>query len=333
MQIRRDRFAPAPANAGRGCALLSGRSPDVGQPWPFWAHAHSFNAVGGRYWGGEWCQISFLNTFSVLLLPVTLSVVLSGCTARSPLAEPAKRLTRSVALDSSVQSAFAKGRQRAMTTPARGQILRQNLLEQQKMWDSRATRAGMAKLLVHGRTVATSDAKTRPAVLDQNLKEQKLMWADPAKSRTMTMLAVDGRKLALKDAASARSMLQQNLTEQRAAVAAPNLAAGMSDVSVRLTQEALKHPAQAKTLRHATMSVMEGIASDSTERQRLLALMSSLMEDPTMKAKLVAMMKSMMGASASGGSSHSGSGRVPASKSSGGQQLPGSAATSGSASL
>ena len=268
---------------------------------------HSFSAVGGRYRGGEWCQVSPRNAFSMLLLPVTLSLVLSGCTARSPLAEPAKRLTRSVALDASVQSAFAQGRQRAMTTPVRGQILRQNLLEQQQMWDSHATRAGMAKLLLHGRMVVAGDAKTRPAELDQNLREQRLMWVDPAKSHTMTMLAVDGRKLVLKDAALARSMLQQNLAEQRAAAAAPNLAAGMSDVSVRLTQVALQHPAQAKALRHATMSVMEGIASDSTERQRLLALMSSLMEDPTMKAKLVAMMKSMTAGSASGGSSHSGS--------------------------
>ncbi len=151
-----------------------------------------------------------------------------------------------------------------------------------------------------------SDPQTRSSILNQNLSEQRLMWADSATSRKMTIFAVDGRKAAIKNPVTAKPILQQNLNEQRVALASPDVATGMSDVSIRLTQHALTNPEQAKTLRHTTMSVMEGISKDPKERRRILALMSLNMEDPSMKAKLLSMMKSMMASSSSGASGGSG---------------------------
>lgn len=211
-----------------------------------------------------------------------------------------------------------------MGTPVKEPILRQDLTEQKQLWDSSPTRHGMAQLLVHGRDVAMQDPQARPKILNQDLHEQGLMWADSTISRRMTMFAVDGRRAATKKPATAKSMLQQNLNEQRAALTVPDVATGMSAVSLRLTQHALTDSQQAKTLRHTTMTVMEGISKDPTEKPRLLALMSSLMEDPSMKAKLLAMMKSMM---ASGPSGSSGGGA--ASKASGSQHASASSPASG----
>lgn len=260
-------------------------------------------------------------------LPILgLALLLSGCDLRHPVVGSAKDLTRSVVQDPRVQSSFARGRENALRTSAKSQILRQNLLEQQAMWSDRSTRPGMVQLLVRGRDVAMADSRARSQLLQQNLRDQSLMWGDPAFSRPLTRLALHGRRSSIEAPATARPILQENLAEQRAALSQGDIAAGMADVSLRVSLHAMQNPQQAARMRHMTMSVLEAISRDPVERPRLLAVMSSLMEDPGMKSKLAAMMKAMMPSAAAGGS---GAGDAP--KAPGGQSSSGTGTSSSSA--